>query len=111
MWLVCKDDRVLSLLAQELEIPRGNFEKRKVPSVTLPNKAPLVAGFDNLSRHPYGCRIVQRILEKCTIEDYKHRLVKKVCSLLLCSCSCLSFLCSVLTHIFHAMLIRAGLKC
>lgn len=44
----------------------------------LANKPTLAPGFVNLSRHPYGCRVVQRILEKCTLDDYKHSLVVEV---------------------------------
>ncbi|CAL8464526.1 g4061 [Coccomyxa elongata] len=44
----------------------------------LANKPTLAPGFVNLSRHPYGCRVVQRILEKCTLDGYKHNLVVEV---------------------------------
>ena len=66
------------LPAQELANgPGGSATAQRRLSV-LANKPVLSAGIVPLARHPYGCRVVQRILEKCTLTDYKHRLVETV---------------------------------
>lgn len=35
-------------------------------------------GYINLCKHSYGCRVVQRILEHCKLQDYKSELLKTV---------------------------------
>ncbi len=32
----------------------------------------------SLSTHPYGCRVVQRVLEHCTINDAKEHIRKEI---------------------------------
>lgn len=80
------------LPGQELANGPGGSAAAQRRSSVLANKPVLSAGFVPLARHPYGCRVVQRILEKCTLTDYKHRLVETVRKLPLPieQCSCIS---------------------
>ena len=53
-----------------------------VPNLALSNplQAPIKPGAVPLSRHPYGCRVVQRVLEHCDIEGVRADMMKKILS-------------------------------
>ena len=54
----------------------GNHVIQKVIECLPPDQLEFIVGAFNgqvmhLSTHPYGCRVVQRVLEHCTEEQYK----------------------------------------
>ncbi|KAK9904800.1 hypothetical protein WJX75_002758 [Coccomyxa subellipsoidea] len=74
---ITPSEPIADLLEELANGPGGSAAAQRRLSV-LANKPVLSAGIVPLARHPYGCRVVQRILEKCTLTDYKHRLVETV---------------------------------
>ena len=66
------------LSAQELAGMRPGSASAARRTMLLPSKVALKAGFVTMSRHPYGCRVVQRILEHCDIEPYTQALLEEV---------------------------------
>jgi hypothetical protein len=64
--------------AQELAGTRPGSAAAARRTMLLPSKIALVPGAVPLSRHPYGCRVVQRILEHCDVPAYKQDLLREV---------------------------------
>ena len=64
--------------AQELAGMRPGSAGAVRRTMLLPSKVALKAGFVTMARHPYGCRVVQRILEHCDIEPYTKALLEEV---------------------------------
>ncbi|EIE19195.1 ARM repeat-containing protein [Coccomyxa subellipsoidea C-169] len=75
---ITPSEPIADLLEELADGPEGAAAAQRSRAPLPPGKPALSAGFVPLARHPYGCRVVQRILEKCTLEDYKHRLVATV---------------------------------
>lgn len=60
---ICTNLRAARLFPQEVLVPGAS----SVHVVTGGNGGELRAGVVAMSRHPYGCRVIQRILEHCTL--------------------------------------------
>lgn len=66
------------MAAQELASSMPSVAHASARTMLLPAKIALAPGSVALSRHPYGCRVVQRILEHCDLPAYKDALLAEV---------------------------------